>query len=332
MQTKLKDTLYCGVNAKRIKRAKPELDEEVLNTLFHWIRERYTIHIEKDLRGKRGKLTEDPILASYRFTNVRREHDKNTRWLIQNVSNNEDLSYYNKVMNTILFRLFSKYETMRIIHAPLDFYNTKAIDNAIRAGNNYIGQHPDYSPFTGSFMSSGFILVCKRRFPEAPNAFSAVMEFLRWMDRQNIFTEINQADTQQEVFQIFADIKGLGRFLGYQIFVDLTYIEEFPFSENEFTVAGLGCVNGLKRLFINRGGMNWEECLFWLRDNWEFLNDRVKPENKLGRLDLEDLMIDVPINERYMNVMSLENCFCELFKYTKSQRGEGTPRKKYVTK
>ena len=327
MQTKPRDVLYCDVSVKKIKRAKPELDEEILNTLFYWIHERYTIHIKKDLQGKRGKLTEDPMLASYHFTNVRKEHDKNTRWLIQNVSNNENLSYYDKVMNTILFRLFSKYETMEIVQAPLDFYNRKVIDNAIRAGNIYIAQHPDYSPFTGSFMSSGLILACKRRFPEAPNAFSAVMEFLRWMNKQGIFEKIEQADTQQQVFQTFADIKGLGNFLGYQIFVDLTYIEDFPFSENEFTVAGPGCVNGLRRLFKNRDEMSWEECLFWLRDNWKDLNECVRPENKL---DLENLMIDVPINERYMNVMSLENCFCELFKYTKAQRGEGTPRKKYI--
>ena len=38
---------------------------------------------------------------------------------------------------------------------------------------------------------------------------------------------------------------------------------------------------------------------------------------------------DLPEGERTINVMSLENCFCEISKYLKAHYGTGRPRVKY---
>jgi hypothetical protein len=40
-------------------------------------------------------------------------------------------------------------------------------------------------------------------------------------------------------------------------------------------------------------------------------------------------MTDLPEEDRYMNVMSLENCMCELGKYMKTKLGVGRPRSRY---
>ena len=99
---------------------------------------------------------------------------------------------------------------------------------------------------------------------------------------------------------IIKGIKGIGDFLAYQIWVDLTYIPEFDQSEDSFTVAGPGCRLGIDLLVEDRDGMTHEELIFHLRDNQHAL----------------DLDIDFTLT-----VMDIENCFCEFSKYTKRTMG-----------
>lgn len=48
--------------------------------LFEWIKERERVRIRKD-RGDPYHWTEDPIIATYRLCNVRREDDRGTVWV-----------------------------------------------------------------------------------------------------------------------------------------------------------------------------------------------------------------------------------------------------------
>jgi hypothetical protein len=110
--------------------------------------------------------------------------------------------------------------------------------------------------------------------------------------------------------------------LAYQVFVDLTYIPEFSFSENEFVICGPGCQKGIDTLVRDRAGLSYSEFLFWLRDN---------QHEMFGPLgyDPTTLFEDLPPHDRTLNVMSLENCMCELTKYVKAVRGHGRPRQRY---
>ena len=99
----------------------------------------------------------------------------------------------------------------------------------------------------------------------------------------------------------------------------MTYIKEFPFSENEFVVAGPGCKKGLDYIFKDYDGMTSEEALFWLRDNIDFVFS----------WDPKALFSDLPEHDRCLNIMSLENCMCELAKYIRTIEGTGRPRVKY---
>ena len=82
---------------------------------------------------------------------------------------------------------------------------------------------------------------------------------------------------------------------------------------------------GLGFLFTDKDGMTDEECLFWVRDN---IGESFK--TILGKpWDPYKLFSDLPEADRCLNVMSLENCFCELSKYIRAKTGTGRPRKKY---
>ena len=88
MRNKPADIHYCGVDEQKILTAKPKLNEENLRHLYNFITRRYKIHLRKDVLKKLQPWTKDPVLLEFRFTNVRREHDRETKWLIQHITSN----------------------------------------------------------------------------------------------------------------------------------------------------------------------------------------------------------------------------------------------------
>lgn len=330
MQTKKADVYFCGVNQKRITEANPVLDVTNLRHLYNFIHRRYIIHLRKDVLKKDPPWINDPILREYRFTNVRREHDRETRWLIKHITSNSKLSYDDKLLNIILFRVFNKHETSELIQQPIEFSLNFAWnpEDYRMVFEKAIKDDPQRKFFTGAFITGGTKGALKWYLPnnDPKNSMEMrVMYFIKCLTQEPLIESIKAAKTQKEVFDQLSSTLGIGPFLGYQIFVDMTYIDEFPFSENEFVVAGPGCKMGLNFLFKDRDNMTYEECIFWVRDNIE-----AAFEKHLGKsLDPQRLFADLPEEDRCLNVMSLENCFCELSKYIRAITDTGRPRKKY---
>ena len=326
MRNKPADTLYCGVDKERIKKAQPVLNERNLLYLYNFIKRRYVIHLRKDVLKKDPPWTTDQVLRDFRFTNSRREHDKESKWVIEHIANNPELSYEDKLLNVILFRLYNKHETAELISMPFKFsqtpdWNPEWYRSLFEAA---LVEDPKRVFFTAAFHTVGMKNTLKRVTGES-YAPMRILKFIKILINEGLVDDIKACVNQQEVYQTLTDYNGIGRFLAYQFYVDMTYIAEFPFSENEFTVAGPGCVMGLNYLFENRDGMTYEECLFWLRDNL----DRLFVEELGKDWDAKRVFWDLPEEDRCFNVMSLENCFCELSKYIRAKDGTGRPRKRY---
>lgn len=326
MKNKPADTLYCGVNKKRIKKAQPVLNERNLLYLYNFIKRRYVIHLRKDVLKKDPPWTTDQVLRDFRFTNIRREHDKESKWVIEHITSNPELSYEDKLLNVILFRLYNKHETAELISMPFKFsetpdWNPEWYRSLFEAA---LVEGPKRVFFTAAFHTVGMKNTLKKVTGES-YAPMRILKFIKILINEGLVDDIKACTNQQEVYQTLTDYNGIGRFLAYQFYVDMTYIAEFPFSENEFTVAGPGCVMGLNYLFEDRDGMSYEECLFWLRDNL----DRLFVEELGKDWDAKRVFWDLPEEDRCFNVMSLENCFCELSKYIRAKDGTGRPRKRY---
>ena len=349
MKNRPSDVTYCGVRESVIAAANPKLNEEALGLYVHMIKERYKIRLRKDVRKEPAPWTDDPILKEYRFTNVRREHDRESIWFIKNIAENVEVSYEDKLLNAILFRAFNKSKTSEIIGMPLKFDNIdrEAIRAKIQAHEK---AHPEYVWFTSAFITGGlnraagcdvmvkaigydvdpfqdtptFIDRWRVKQPAPPAFYLTENEARRFIEecpdyelieakemdmrmrminfvekiKQDGFIEkVAKAKDQKEVFTLLTRYKGLADFLSYQIFVDFTYIPEFRFGENEFTISGPGCKAGLDILFLNRDGMTHDEAVFWIRNNLERIAD----------INFYELFEDLEEHDRCANVMSLEN-------------------------
>jgi len=336
------DVRWCGVSEGKIRRARPVFNEEVIRYLYDWMTERHLIFKRKNA-GEPAPWTTDPVLLQWRFCNVRRELDRESRALIERIVKNPDLCYRAKVLNCIWFRLFNKQETFEIL-GPLKLEDFAALHAVPRVFQHYKERfeeyrrsHPSYQFFTNAFHTRGLLAQWKQ--PPQLNGGEVASDNERMLYMiDHIYSSgllakiavtadpsyVKPGLTQSDVFNTLCTIRGIGSFLAYQMFVDFTYIAEFPFSENEFTVSCPGCKAGLSKLFDDRAGMSDEELLFWLRDSLEAaFNSRNLPFNQ------HELFDDLPEDCARLNVMCLENAMCELSKYTRVRQDAGTPRVRY---
>lgn len=353
MHTKSSDILYCGVDKMKIKNASPCLNEKHTGDLLTFIVNRYRVHVRKDVKGLPPPWTKDPVISQYKFTNVRREHDRQTRYLIDNISLNPSLTLEEKIVNTFLFRAWNNWDTMKSFGGPWsaeEIYSAELKESIRPLFKKLESENPSRKWWSSAYNQGGTKAAWK--FPEGDGYQRAYSEAkakkfsdweadipLRvfhigpWLKRDNVVERLLHAKNQQQVFEVIHSIRGFADFLAYQVFVDLTYIKKFPFSENEFVVAGPGCKKGLNYLFDDFDGLSYEEALFWLRDNIDHCFYALQSTDYSGPAwNPQKLFSDLPEEDRHMNVMSLENCFCELSKYIRTLEGTGRPRVTYKIK
>ena len=326
MKNKPADKPYCGCNPQQIAHAQPVINKDNLSMFMYVIRERYKIHLKKDVKHKKSPWTQDPIFRKYSFTNVRREHDKTTRWGISHIVNS-DIPYDQKLLNLVLFRLFNKIETAEVLNLPFimdDYTDWTQIEEGMLEYRKQFSA--GYTFFTNAFLCGGLKAKLRAQFGKNLPPHIAVLRFSQYLSSHNFADRIIGCKSPIEVIGVLTSYSGIGEFLAYQIFVDFTYLQDFPFSENEFTMAGPGAISGLNILFEKRNHLSYEELIFWLRDNW--YNFRELCDEKVF-VDPKTMFYDIPEYDRVMNVMSIENCLCEFFKYYKAYNKIGRPRVKY---
>lgn len=332
MQNKRADIPYCGVSQQKIREAKPKLNVVAVKHLYDFVTERYKIHIRKDFLKQKAPWTNNPILSQYKFCNIRREHDRQSQYLIKNISTNPCLSIEDKIVNSFYFRAWNNWDTMKDLGGPWpakSLYSSQMKEQVRPIYQQLASEDPDRKWWSSAYNQGGTKQAW--RYPDPNEKINKeddiplrVFHIGPWLKEHNTVEKLLSASDQKAAFEAVKEIQGFADFLAYQIFVDLTYIEEFPFSENEFVVAGPGCQKGLNKLFDDYDGLTLEETLFWLTDNIDEIFNEVHPPFWAGRL-----FVDLPQEDRFFSVMCLENCMCEFCKYIRTIEGNGRPRVKY---
>lgn len=361
MKDKVLDIPYCGVREEIIKISKPKLNSAILGHSYEWMKERYKIHVKKDVLGLAAPWTENQILRTVKFCNVRREHDRQSQHLIRNIVENNNLSLADKMFNCLLFRMFNMWDPIQhVLEGPVSINDFRNI-NLDRTRERFADfDKKGGVTFTNAFNTGGLkqclafpelavtgkpaspskmmvkvyrrgigvvdvlpYKVAKQMVEDHPGEYiiegwephmgMRVVRFLKAFVTHNphFFHSLLGFNSPLSVYEELRDkVEGLGPFLAYQVWVDFTYNPDYPFSENHFTIAGPGCRAGIDLLFLDKDGMTHEECIFWLRDN----QDQVY--GQYGYVREQFWSAEAP-EDQCMNVMQLENMFCELSKYTR---------------
>lgn len=276
--------------------------------LVAFILAREAVRVNKE-RGLAKPWTPDPILQAYRFCNVQREHDTETKWIADNWraprSDDPDLWFA-----MVMARLFNWHETLDELGYPFAF-NAAYIKQMRRTLAKRISK--GQKVWTGAYMVStngkpvdfkhDYVIECVLR--------------PAWRDRADVRPV--EGDTLESFYHRLMQCEGMGTFMAGQVIADVKYAEGSPlFHANDWetwATPGPGSKRGLNRVLGRE-----------LRETWrkgEFLPTLQELRKMVGPLLREGGF------QRTLHAQDLQNCLCEFDKYERVRLGEGRPRARY---
>jgi hypothetical protein len=277
----------------------PARTSEVFDTYWLFAAERQAVYFRRLRNGSSsGPWTSDPILAVHRFTNAYRAADRVSQYLIREVIYRGDQRPEEVVFRILLFKLFNKIETWDLLRSALGEirYKTFRVErfDAVLSAAMARGERV-YSAAYIMPPSPGFVGARKH---------GSHLSLLEAMMRGGLPRRLAQARSLQDVFDALRAFPGIGDFLAYQFAIDLNYSELLDFPEGEFVVPGPGARDGIRKCFLDTGGLSEAEVI-------RFVTDRQDEEfDRLG-LSFPNLW------GRRLQLIDCQNLFCEVDKYAR---------------
>ena len=283
-----------------LRHVAPARVSEVYESYWRFAAERQAVFFRR-VRGEAWPWTGDPVLTTYKFTNAYRASDRVSQYLIRHVIYRDDLpsSPREVFFRILLFKLFNKIDTWELLErefGPITFddYRFETYD-AVLAGALRAGR---------SIYSAAYIMPPGNRvFGQSAKHQNHLLLLERMMDDQ-LADRLAETRTMQEGFEKLRTYPTIGDFLAYQFITDINYSELTNFSEMEFVVPGPGARDGLRKCFVDPGGLNEPELIRLVTDLQEREFDR------LG-LDFQSLW------SRRLQLIDCQNLFCEIDKYAR---------------
>jgi hypothetical protein len=274
--------------------AKPTV---VYETYWRFAAERQAIFYKR-IEKAPFPWTTDPIFKKYKFTNAYRASDRVSQYLIKEVIYREPNSIREVFFRILLFKLFNKIETWRLLEYKLEQityeeYSFEKYDQILNAALR------KESIFSGAYiMPSGTSTFGYRR------KHRNILRLIEKMMNDEVPVKVAEAKSMQHVFEILLSYPMIGEFLAYQLTTDINYSEITNFSEMEFVVPGPGARDGIKKCFETLGGLNEIEILRFVADSQK------KEFDNLG-LNFRSLW------GRRLQLIDCQNLFCEVDKYAR---------------
>lgn len=304
-----------------------KINNAALKMFTYYVIERNCIFKRKELEHEPWPWTDDRILQDNKFTNIKRFQDKQCRYLIERVSQNNRLTYTDKLLSSIIFRIWSKCETFDLFvdketgAYPVEYVrNLDYEDLNRRRDAKLIEENNSYRWYTGAF--DVFVVAHCYSSPDDPKGYLAPLRLAQKILGCGVLDRIENAGTSMEVYDAVASMRMLSKFFAYQIFTDFTYIPGFPFSEDDLVICGTGSSSGVDLLFENKGGLLRENLVWLLYEH----QDEVFADYDLKK------EFDYPMYYRGDKVLSLhdfENSLCEFSKYYRAKLGIHRCKRKY---
>jgi len=249
------------------------------------------------LRREQPPWTDDPVLASHRFTNAYRASDRVSQFLINNVIYGFPADERSTVLRILLFKIFNRVETWRYLEdgfGPITAQSfdadrlTQLLDVRLTGGNR--------------LYSAAYIMPSPKLGKERKHANHLLL--LDQLLVNGTISQLVDASSLKELYSILAGVHSFGKFLAFQFAIDLNYSALYPFSEMDFVVAGPGARDGIAKCFVDADGLNEEDVIRTVADS---------AEDCLDDLDIEF----ESLWGRPLQLIDCQNLFCEVDKYAR---------------
>lgn len=275
----------------------PARPSKVYDTYWRFATERQAIFFRR-IEQPSGCWTEDPILARFKFTNAYRASDRVSQFLIRNVIYQGDSDIREVFFRTILFKLFNRIETWRLLAQELgtvswNDYKFSRYDKTLTAAMDR--GEKIYSAAYIMPMAAGF---------DGNRKHQTHLRLLDRMMRESLPERLAEARSLRGAFELLRSYPMMGDFLAFQFLIDLNYSPLLNFSEMDFVVAGPGARDGIKKCFDTTGGLSDADVI-------RLVADRQQVEFERLNLSFRDLW------GRSLQLIDCQNLFCEVDKYAR---------------
>lgn len=290
-----------------------------LKPLLYWVKEREAIRMAR-LAHRGPAYTTDPILATFRFCNVRRRDDRVSTWLRSNVLTQADtLRDEIDLQNFLLFAAWCRWvnwpPTIQAVLAA-DLFPARKLNWA------KIGKVIDRIYASGSKAWTGaYMIRASKEKGRKKGGFisqEVVGKHLKKAIPGIADLLVTGDATFRNVHAALCEVPNFGSFMAGQVAGDLTYTRLLANAPDLTTWApmGPGSVRGFNRIMGNPGK----------------LSKRPPEELWTSKLIKWRAAIVKRMGEGYEDVTALDvqNCLCEVDKYLRFQNGEGRPRARYT--
>jgi len=274
---------------------------------FAFMEAREDLRLSKE-RGDPWPWSPDSILQNYKFTNVKREHDRTTKWMRENWTGpSHNRPHGEIIFNCALFRYFGTAE----FAAALGWQQEWDPNAATRLAA-YRMQHRE-RVFTGAYI----IPTLGHRGPKAEAVAHLILTPL-W-DRRDHLAGIAAATKSWEA--VAAEMRGMPGFGGTGFMTKETLQDALQTpalagatDRDTWCPAGPGARRGLNRLYGRPLGAQLGERLLLAEMIGLLALSHKRPSAILPELELHDIQFQL----------------CEFDKYERVRLGQGRPRSRYV--
>jgi hypothetical protein len=270
----------------------------VYDAFWRFAAERQRIFCNRQARSL-PPWTTDPILSSFKFTNVYRASDRVSQFLIRNVIYAGGNDPAEVIFRVLLFKLFNKIETWQLLEQELGPITTAnfrvekfacVLNKAFEAG--------------ARIYSGAYIMPAGAKTFKSTRKHEAHLQLLDFMLKDKLSEKIRSGKSLKEVFQTLRSYPLIGDFLAFQYAIDVNYSEVTNFSESEFVAAGPGAKSGLCKCFANLAGISSEDVIRLVTE---------LQEEEFSRRGIEFKWL----GDRRLQLIDIQNVFCEIDKYAR---------------
>ena len=286
--------------------------EDRIAAFWRFVAERHNVFIRRVVERTPPPWTRDRILQSVYFTNVYRELDRGTRYLIVNILPHAARRHRDGLFSVLLYRFFNLIDTYEfvcgLVHAkgvfPVGKWNATAVARALVKR-----QKAGHRLFTGAYMVQaigarpgvgGKAELVVDRLTQAVLGFEALYEDLR------------AAPSMEAAHARLTAIPGIAGFNAYEIVIDLCYQQAvLPFHEDDWVHVGPGALRGLNTLLVQP--VTHARSAAVLSD--------LRTAQRLWRRQA-----NVTLHGPDLTLRNVEHSLCEWFKYFRAQEGGRSKR------
>lgn len=275
------------------------IDVDAALTFLDFVGERHAVW-EKRQAGAPQPWTEDPVLATRKFTNVFRLLDPGSQFVIKHLIHEDPAE---TLMRCFLYR-HTNLPAAWLAYAA-EFGSMPHRDGLDDLKEFWLEYKAD-----GNRVFSGAYMIYPQSSTPGTDKIVSIVDLTKSLFVQSqIDVQFLRAETQADRFAVLRRNKGVADFMSMQILTDFGYSTEFR--EDEFVVPGPGARKGAAAL-----GLTGEEAIAWAYDAVQ---------------DLDPLPLVWGSGNRghFLSRMDVQNCLCEFSKYVRFA-SKPSPQKLYA--